>query len=73
MTDQEYRLFADNALQNLDALNNRLEKAFGIGHYERWDYQQESGEFVFSHQSVANVAARVQLVGSYSPTPKTWL
>jgi len=73
MTDQEYRLFADNALQNLDALNNRLEKAFGIGHYERWDYQQESGEFVFSHQSVANVAARVQLVGSYSPTTKTWL
>lgn len=73
MTEQEYRLFADNALQNLDDLNSRLEVAFGIGHYERWDYQQESGDFVFSHQAVPKMAARVQLVGSYSSAAKTWL
>lgn len=72
MTEQEYGLFAEDARQKLGDLNERLEVAFNIGHYERWDYQQESGEFVFSHQGTPKVAAQVQVVGSYS-TAKTWL
>ena len=73
MTDQEYKLFADDAVNALDTLNQNLNDAFGIGRYERWDYQQKSGEFVFSHRGVPKIAARAQIVGSYSSTGKSWL
>jgi len=72
MTDQEYKFFADDAVQALNALNQKLEDAFGIGHFERWDYQQESGEFVFSQQGVPKVVAQAQIVGSYSSSAKSW-
>lgn len=73
MTDQEYKLFADDAVEVLNTLNQKLNEEFGIGGYERWDYQQESGEFVFSHQGVPKVAAQVQIVGSYSSAGRSWL
>ncbi|MFY9905079.1 MAG: DUF6882 domain-containing protein [Terriglobales bacterium] len=73
MNEHEYWEFKHNAVHRLIDLNNQLETTFKIGTYQRWDYDQETGEFVFSDDAVPKVVARFQVVGSFSTETKTWL
>ncbi|HEX5872286.1 MAG TPA: hypothetical protein VFY65_17780, partial [Longimicrobium sp.] len=43
------------------------------GGYEHYDWDQESGQIVFSDSGVAKVVADVQFVGSTSTRSGTWL
>jgi hypothetical protein len=44
-----------------------------LGSYERWDYDQVTGELVFSSAGVPQLVADFQVVGSISTISNTWL
>jgi len=73
MNEDDCRRFADDALDRLNELNQKLQAAFKLGSYERWDYDQETGIFVFSRSGVPKVVAKVQVVGSIASGAGTWL
>ena len=73
MTEQEYLVFERTAFQRLVGLNEQLKEKYKIGSYERFDYDQRSGEFVFSDKGATRVIAKFQIVGSVANEAKTWL
>lgn len=66
MTDQRYRDFRHAAHHDLMALNATCKEKFGIGSYERWDYDGDAGTITFSEGKIPKVVAEVQLVGTTS-------
>jgi len=50
-----------------------LEAEYALSSHERWDFDQEKGELVFSNHGVPAVVAKFQFVGSVSTTSHTWL
>jgi len=62
-----------NAIDELQAKQDQLQERFDLSKHERWDYDQETGEIVFSNAGVPAVAARFQIVGSISTADDTWL
>jgi hypothetical protein len=60
---------ADSAMR---ARQDTLTREFRIGSYERYDYDEASGIFVFSDSGVAKVLADIQLVGEVSRRDSAW-
>jgi hypothetical protein len=50
-----------------------LEEDYLLSTHKRWDYDQDTGELVFSNDGVPSVIAEFQFVGSISTTSETWL
>jgi hypothetical protein len=50
-----------------------LERKFRLGHWPRFDWDQEAQQLVFSENGTAKVAAAIQFVGSISTQSNTWL
>ena len=73
MNEHEYHEFGHNAVHRLIDLNKQLETTFKIGSYQRWNYDQETCEFIFSDDGLPKVIAKFQVVGSFSTETKTWL
>jgi len=73
MNEHEYWEFEHEAVHRLIDLNKSLETTFKIGSYQRFDYDQETCEFVFSDDGIPKVIAKFQVVGSFSTETKTWL
>jgi hypothetical protein len=73
MTAEEYRDFRHRAVHALMALNKQCEEKFGIGKWERWDYDLDAGTLVFSEAGTPKIVAEVQAVGTTSTNSKTWL
>lgn len=73
MTAEEYQDFKHKAVHNLIALNKQCQGKFGIGKWERWDYDLDAGTLVFSEAGAPKVVAEVQAVGTTSARSKTWL
>ena len=61
------------AMAYLQAKQAELNAEFRIGEYERYDWDQETGQLVFSDGGRARVAAQIQFVGSVSTVSNTWL
>ncbi len=73
MNEHEYLKFERDAFLRLVELNEGLKQKYKLTTYERYDYDQNTGDFVFSDQGVPKVIARFQVVGSISSEAKTWL
>jgi hypothetical protein len=73
MTREEFDQFQHEAYEYLKARQHILMAEYGMGGYERWDYYQETGEFVFSDGGVPKLVADFQVVGSISTLSNTWL
>src|SRR5262245_41641342 len=65
--------FLADAMDYLKTQRDRLEKEFGLGHWERYDYDQEAGIITFSSGGKVGVIADMQVVGSTSKSSGTWL
>lgn len=50
-----------------------LESEYLLSKHKRWDYDQDTGELIFSNDGVLAVIAEFQFVGSISSTSETWL
>ncbi len=73
MTDQAFQDFLDESNVYLKTRVAKSQEAFGIGQYERYDYDLPSGRFWWSDAGVTKVEARVIPVGSISTESNTWL
>jgi hypothetical protein len=73
MTADEFQAFRHKAVHRLMDLNEDCEHRFGIGHWERWDYDLDAGTLVFSDDGLPRVVAKIQAVGTTSTASKTWL
>ena len=73
MGDAEYRALLTRAHEELTAKQARLDSVYRLGSYERYDYDQTTGEIVFSDHGVPKIVADIQFVGSTSTISDTWL
>jgi hypothetical protein len=73
MTEEEFGQFEHESAEYLKTQQDILRNEYDMGSYERWDYDQDTGEFVFSDAGVPKVIAKFQVVGSISHVSNTWL
>ena len=60
------------AHEYLTARQDALQREFRLGSWPRWDWDQDTGELVFSRDGVPHVVADFQFVGSISTVSDTW-
>ncbi len=71
--NEDYTDFLCSSVRYLEERQNTFMKKFRIGDYERWDWYQETGKLIFSHDGVPQVEADIDFSGSISTKSDTWL
>ena len=46
---------------------------YKINEHERWDWEQETGTIIFSHEGKPQVEAEIHFSGSFSTKSNTWM
>ena len=69
----EFAELVQRAHESLQAKQEILRRDFEIDEHERWDWDQETGQLVFSSKGEARIVADIQFVGSTSTVSGTWL
>jgi hypothetical protein len=72
-TVERWESFREECCSALQRKQELLIDEFRLEDHERWDWDQESGELVFSNDGVPAVVARIAFVGSLSTRSDTWL
>jgi hypothetical protein len=70
--DAKYERFAHDACAAFKTRQEAFVREFNLNAWERYDWDQDKGTLVFSHQGVPKVIAQIQFVGSYSHVSRTW-
>jgi len=65
--------FVSACCEELKEKNDALSVEFAIGSHKRYDWDQATGELVFSNDGIHAVTAKVDFVGSISTASNTWL
>jgi hypothetical protein len=73
MTDETFQEFATEASEYLKARVAVAQETFGIGQYERYDYDLSTGRFWWSDMEITKVEAKLIVVGSISTETNSWL
>lgn len=73
MTEEEFGQFEHESAEYLKAQQDILGDQYALGGYERWDYDQGTGQFIFSDKGVPKLIADFQVVGTLSTVTNTWL
>jgi hypothetical protein len=73
VNEAEFRALISDSTEYLRSRVDRAREAFGIGEFERYDYDLPTRRFWWSNAGVPQVEARVIIVGSISSTSNTWL
>jgi hypothetical protein len=73
MGQVEYEKLVLEAVDVLEARQDSLEEELGLDSLRRVEWDQRTGELVFSDSAGKRVVAKVQFVGSLSKSEKTWL
>ncbi|WP_256750317.1 DUF6882 domain-containing protein [Mesorhizobium sp. Mes31] len=68
-----YPAWRDEAIEQLNVKNARLEKEFRIGTWSRYDYDLTAGTLLFSQDGVVKVVTEIQIAGSTSAKASNWL
>lgn len=68
-----YPAWRDEALDQLNAKNDRLQDEFHLGSWSRYDYDLTTGRLLFSADGVVKVVSQVQIAGSTSAKASNWL
>lgn len=72
-TLKRWESFRAECCSDLQRKQDLLIDEFRLDEHERWDWDQESRELVFSNDGVPAVVARIAFVGSLSTRSDTWL
>jgi len=72
MTDQEFDTLLVNAVAELKAKQHYLDVEFGLGRFERFFIDYETGELQFFDASKMVLAFTFTAVGSHVPAKKSW-
>ena len=65
--------FIEECIDNLETVNDSISENYGIGNYERWDFDQETAEIIFSENGDKKIVAKVSFIGSYSANSESWM
>jgi len=71
-TDAQIDEYVAESFKLLESVQGKLEKEFGLGHFERWDLDQESKDLTFSDSSGPAVTCKVYALGTYGSGFWTW-
>lgn len=70
---ESWQDFVEGCRADLQRKQDALAANFDVWKHERWDWNQASGEIVFSNGGVPAVIATIAFVGSLSTRSNTWL
>jgi hypothetical protein len=73
LSDEEFESLIQDAYEYLNNQIRECKTEFKILNYERFDYDNETGEIIFSDHGIPKVIAEYQNVGSFSTKTNTWL
>ncbi|MER8829387.1 hypothetical protein NKH73_18655 [Mesorhizobium sp. M0938] len=73
MNPDSYAAWREEAFEELNAKNDRLQKDFRLGSWSRYDYDLTTGRLLFSEEEVIKVIAEIQIAGSTSVKASNWL
>ena len=73
MNPHWYAAWRDEAVEQLDAKNARLQQEFRLGSWPRYDYDLTAGKLLFSDNGITKVVAEIQIAGSTSAKASNWL
>lgn len=68
-----YETLVSVCCEQLHSAQTTLIKEFGLNQWERWDWDMDKQELVFSHEGRERVIASVTFVGTYSTESSTWM
>lgn len=57
----------------LEGKQKEFLKKFKVGDHERWDWYQETGKLIFTHDDKPQVEADIHFSGSFSNKSNTWM
>ena len=72
-SDKQYNDFLRECIADINERNKLLDQQFGVGHFERWDIDQDVGDLVFSNDGTPQVVAKVVIAGTYSLSSESWM
>ena len=73
MTPEQFEELSKKSYAYLSQKQEEAQSHFKIGEYERYDWDQEKRQLVWSDGGVPKVIADIQFVGSVAPKAGTWL
>ncbi|MER9302341.1 hypothetical protein NKJ06_18515 [Mesorhizobium sp. M0293] len=68
-----YPAWRDEAIEQLNAKNDRLNKDFHLGSWSRYDYDLKAGKLLFSDEGGVKIVTEIQIAGSTSAKASNWL
>lgn len=71
-TDAQFDEYVADSFNLLESVQDKLEKEYGLGHFERWDLDQEKRELTFSNSSGPNITCKVYALGTYANGGWKW-
>lgn len=71
--DEEFEELLSDAGAYLNERQEQLQEQFRLGEHERYDWDQETGQLVFSNKGERKVVADIVFVGSIATRSNTWL
>lgn len=72
MNTDWYRAWRDEAIDQLNAKNGRLQNDFRLGSWARYDYDLATATLRFSEEGVVKVVADIQIAGTTSAKAGNW-
>jgi len=70
--EAEFEKFAKSASESFLESSKKIDDAYKLDQYSRWDFDQKTRQIVFSEKGVKKVIADVQIAGSWAANI-TWL
>ena len=71
--DETFHEFISSSFHYLEEKQKGFLEKYKANDHERWDWYQETGTLVFSHEGKPQVEAEIHFSGSFSNKSNTWL
>lgn len=73
MTDPEYQELMAAAYSHMNKQSDLILDQWKLTDYPRFDWNQDTGQIIFSSESGHQLVADIQFIGSWSETAGTWM
>ena len=71
--DDAFHDLISSSFQYLEKRQEEFLDKYRINNHERWDWDQETGKLVFSHEGVPQIEADIHFSGTFSTNSNTWM
>ena len=71
--DQVFHELISSDFRYLEKIQKEFLEKYKVNDHERWDWYQDTGKLVFTHNGVKQVEADVHFSGTFSKNSNTWM